>query len=149
MCCSHWSSFIIAEKILTTKPVRSVSIVNNSLYLIKKSVTSPTDSESSDYKLTELLDKNLILENDSIENENVVFGLEIDSNENNKFEIENHDSHGESSGMPEWLKNDLEDAPIIPIEALGRREKLISDLEEKTEANENSNDLKTVQNKVE
>lgn len=116
MCCFGWSSLIIAEKILTTKPVKSLSLAN---YMNKKCLTNSNETSSTESKSFEPID------NDLIKNEKIQFDLSSTSSEN-KLEsepFEHFDSNDESTDMPDWIKKDLDEASFIPIDALKREKK--------------------------
>ena len=111
MCCRGWNSIIIAEQILDSKPVRSMSYLD---YLRKES-----SSSSSSYDVNAQFAHNQDQE---------LFGrlehVAVGSPCGEKAFVEQQQQKqfsagcGDNSEVPEWLKRDFNDASVIHIDAL-------------------------------
>jgi hypothetical protein len=118
----NWNSIIIAEQILNTKPVRSVSYVN----YMRKTTNSASNLLSSNQS------ENCSGENNSefLENTEFYLGNDDETAPQQRFFVKepqnavNGPSKNDATeGMPDWLKRDMEDADLIPIEALDNKMK--------------------------
>jgi hypothetical protein len=108
----QWSSIIIAEKLLNTKPVRSVSYAE---YLREKESFSlspdcgVTDNDSAFFQeqSTKALSTNLLVNRiePSAQNNSSCNKILSNLNEDSNFDA--------GSEIPEWLKKDIEEADRI------------------------------------
>ena len=106
MCSRFWNSIIIAEQVIDAKAVRSIS--HNKSAISSSNVTKMNSLIDSDYGTFEKYDVN-----------NEVFDVKIKvSLFDNIPQCSQVARSIASSNMPEWLKNDLQDADFIPIDAL-------------------------------
>jgi hypothetical protein len=120
----NWNSIIIAEQILNTKPVRSVSYVN---YMRK------TTNDGS-YLLASNQSESYNDENNFnfVENTKFYLGNDEETAPQQRFFAPPHaatvepSKNDETEGMPDWLKKDMEDADFIPIEALENKMKSLN-----------------------
>ena len=105
MCCCHWTSLVIAEQMLNSKPVRSISFAN---YMNKKSSTSSPgkgpDSPLSQIKSLELEQKEEINISDELP---VKFDIYEVQNEENSEDIKEDSLNEYSSEVPDWLKKGI------------------------------------------
>lgn len=100
----YWNSIIIAERVLTTKPVRSISYAD---YLRKESSRQGlTDEDSPSF--TPEASTGLVA--DRFENLRVLDSPPV--------EFKSSFNEASVSGTPDWLKKDMEGMDFIPMEAL-------------------------------
>lgn len=120
MSAKHWNSIIIAEKELNAKPVRSVSYAD---YMRKASFSnqSPSSGIGSEINAEQLNQVESVYQN--YLEQNSASRDEVNRNQESTFQKRVFNNQmNDSTGMPEWLKKDLEDADFIPIEALDKKE---------------------------
>ena len=102
MCSCHWTSLVIAEQMLNSKPVRSISFAN---YMNKKGSTSSPgtgpDSPLSQIKSLELEPKEEINLSDELSGQ---FDISEVENEDSSDEIKEDSTNEYSDEMPDWLK---------------------------------------------
>ncbi len=130
MSARHWNSIIIAEQILDEKSVKSLSYAD---YMRKTSTGVSVSIENNDMCATNCLrpfeDVSLKEQLKNIENNEKLFASQnagqfnIDKNE--LIKEKKNSPENSQTGMPDWLKKDLEDAEFIPIEAFKKNEPLI------------------------
>lgn len=129
MCAKHWYSIIIAEKILNSKSLKSVSYLE---YLRGISTAnlqasgSESDSVNSDNVTDEL--KRSILENAASSENFIIENNQEQTNqvrfvENNDFKLMKIETEKveDTNDVPSWLKKDLEEADFIPIEPVAKK----------------------------
>lgn len=106
MSCKHWNAMIIAEKILNSKSMRSISYADYMRACRSESVSSQpggvkrTESSGSEMK-REIAESPVEVVASNTPDSDVMLKPSFDLNM--------------TSEVPEWLKNDLADADFIPI----------------------------------
>lgn len=113
MASCYWNSIIIAEKILTTKPVRSISYAE---YLRKGAQTPQEMSNENQGNFPSEVSTGFVA--------NRFEQLKIDSPP--IYVDKQNFNETTLNQTPEWLKNDIESMDFIPMDALDRQEKLVN-----------------------
>lgn len=139
----YWNSIIIAERVINTKPVRSISYME---YLRNRdTISTATPSELVQYDPNFTPDSSTGLVENRFENFN--FGSPPASFDRNDSTNEN------SSETPEWLKADIANMDFIPIDALQgeKRDRMdkVSELDEQNEIELSQHQTDDVENKEE
>ena len=124
MCSRFWNSIIIAEKIIDAKAVRSMSHNNRSLISTACSSTAQINSISdSDYATMDKRENNInACEAIAIDEQPIITRPSIFDNIPQCSQIARSIA---TDNMPEWLKNELEDAEFIPFRPLDGGENII------------------------
>ena len=100
--CCHWSTLVIAEQMLNSKPVKSISFAN---YMNKKSSTNSPGPDSPGLDQLDLESKEELYPS---EDSSVKFGLnEIKNNDTDKNDTKNDSIDESTEEMPEWLKKGI------------------------------------------
>ena len=129
MSARYWHSIIIAEQVLNTKPVRSVSYAD---YMKKSNLSLEYESDGTNLVRSpsgllpeQNINYDLLINVNEHENE-VYFNSSTQDcrlvDKKNLLQRPFTSPSKEETDMPEWLKKDIEEADFIPIEVLERRE---------------------------
>ncbi len=122
MSAKHWNSIIIAEQIIDEKSLKSLSYADymrktNTKLFVENEATNcerPFEDLSLKEQLKNIENNEKLLESKQIQDFNA---------DKNELIKENRNSPENSqTGVPDWLKKDLEDAEFIPIEAFKKNE---------------------------
>ena len=116
MSAKHWNSIIIAEQIIDEKSVKSLSYADymrktNTKFCVENEATNcvrPFEDLSLKEQLKNIENNEKLSESQKIIDESI---------RENKKVLEDS-----QTGVPDWLKKDLEDAEFIPIEAFQKNE---------------------------